>query len=111
MPSREEIALLMWQVLIATAHERRTITYGDLSDTVGYGSTRIGEILNCIKRYCVSNGLPPLTVLVVFVSGNDAGRPNSEGCGVPREWIDYRRMEVFSHSWFKERPPTLDELR
>lgn len=110
MATREEIALLMWPVLIATAHERETITYESLRLTVGYMSWHIGPILEHIKRYCASNQLPPLTVLAVYKSGRNAGWPN-DWCGVPRELVESKRTEVFDHKWDRCNPPTLEELR
>ena len=60
-------ALQIWQVLIAKAANRQTITYGNLARTLGYESAGqfMSGLLNPVMRYCQVNGLPPLTVLVV----------------------------------------------
>lgn len=111
MQPSEELALRMWQALIACAHEHRTITYSGLSHKIGHRSSRIGHQLDRIKAYREVNRLPPLTVLVVYKVGSDRGRPNSEGCGVPIEQVNIKRMDVFDYKWFERNPPTLSDLR
>jgi len=44
---------------------RVTVTYGRLAQLVGGMPPGLGRWLEPIQSYCIINGLPPLTVLVV----------------------------------------------
>jgi len=67
-PSRESRAIQIWQTLVGKAHNRQTITYDQLRKLLGYpsdGARVMGQFLDPIKCFCIQNGLPPLTILVV----------------------------------------------
>ena len=102
-----ERALQVWQILIAKAESRQTITYGDLGKLIGYrGATNLSHILGHIKDYCDQNKLPPLTALVV-----------NKQTGIPGKGLDTLkdgdsdRESVFKYDWYGIVPPTPDEFR
>lgn len=61
-----ERAMQIWQILIAAAHDRRTMTYHQLADLLGFaGAGVFAQPLSLIMHHCDDHDLPPLTVLVV----------------------------------------------
>lgn len=53
-------------ILIKAAKERRTLTYGDLADAIGYKARFMGQPLAYVRdRLCNEHHLPQLTALVV----------------------------------------------
>lgn len=66
-----ERACAAWPVLIQVAKNRDTISYGKLGDEIGVHHRAIRYVLGLIQDYCLSENLPPLTILVV----NGSGRP------------------------------------
>ena len=79
-----ERALQIYQVLIALAHLRQTITYQLLGKTIGFPARALARPLGHLAHYCQKNGLPPITVLVVQ---KNSGKP---GPGYPAS-SDYER--------------------
>jgi hypothetical protein len=103
-PSR---ALQAWQILICAAHHRQTITYGMLSEIVGFEGAGVwNAILDHVALYCHQNGLPVLTVLVV---NQESGEPGG-GVRVHPQDISRERERVFNYRWFRWHPPTEQEL-
>ena len=104
MSTREEWAERMWQVLIAAAAERRTVTYHGLVEAVGYrgADNTIGPPLNLIWQHCKANGLPQLGVLVVR---KDTGRPSEAARLEQLVDVDSERERVFAHRWYGMVPP------
>lgn len=99
--TRPEHAVQLWQVLIAAAHDRRTLTFRLLADHVGLGAEQLGAPLALVGRYCAARQWPPLTVLVVRAGD---GRP-----GADFTWAsdpDGAREAVYDHEWFRLRPPS-----
>ena len=89
----------IWQVLIATARERRTITYGELARAIGRPNLRhvLGSYLDEVAAHCESIRCPRLTVIVVLA---DTGRP-----AWPYEIdVDSERERVFGTPWFSVTP-------
>ena len=96
----------IWPILIAAAADRRILTYGMVAHLIGYKiSVALGEPLFHIKHWCVVNGLPPLTVIVV---NKETGKP---GSGMNPIDIDIVREEVFKYAWYSLVPPTSEELK
>ncbi len=88
----------VWQFLIASASEHRTVTYGEIARAVGGIPQGVGVALNPIASYCESKGLPPLTVIVV---GHTSGTPS-----YPYEFdVDAARQRVFAQNWWRVEPP------
>ena len=100
-----ERAVQLWQVLIAAADERRTITYRLLGDRIGLGPDLLAQPLALVARYCAAKQWPPLTVLVVQAGD---GRP-----GASFVWAtdaDGAREAVYEHPWFRLRPPSAGDF-
>ncbi|WP_127557452.1 HNH endonuclease [Saccharospirillum alexandrii] len=64
-----ERASRAWPILAAVAKDKRTITYGALAGALGIHHRPIRYVLGLIQDYCLSEQLPPLTILVVSQSG------------------------------------------
>ena len=100
-----ERAVQLWQVLIAAASQRRTVTYRLLGEQVDLGPALVAEPLALVARYCAAKQWPPLTVLVVQAGD---GRP-----GASFVWAtdaDGAREAVYEHEWFKLRPPSAGDF-
>ena len=97
-------ALQVWQVLISAAHNRQTITYGQLARLIGMGDNPVvvTPAISRVGEYCKRNNLPPLTYLVV---GKGAGKP-----GIDFPDLDSERERVFNHLWFSMDPVRASDL-
>ena len=99
-------ALQIWQVLIAKAENRQTMTYGALADAIRVGGAQvIGMFLGPIMRYCQENELPPLTVLVV---NSQTGEPGPGLTSINQ--LNVERESVFKYDWYGLIPPTPGEF-
>lgn len=98
--SRPVRAMQVWQILVAAAHERRTLTYGEVARHLGFdGAGVLAQILGLIMTYCQQNGLPPLTVLIV---NTDTGLPGSgltTVADLPKD-----REAVYRQNWYSRHP-------
>jgi hypothetical protein len=64
--TRSERAMQVWQILVGAAHNRQTLTYGQVAENLEFeGAGVLAQILGCIMNYCNAKGLPPLTCLIV----------------------------------------------
>ena len=98
----------VWMILVAAARLRQTLTYGDLADALGVKGPGgvFAKILGRIYNYCLQEGLPLLTVIVV---NKQTGRPGWEK-GYADVDTDDERERVFRHGWIAQEPPTPEEL-
>jgi len=91
----------IWSLLICAANERKSYTYGDVADILGFGGAgTMAQFLGPIMWLCEDNEWPPLTVLVV---NQDTGLPG-EGLSTLEE-VNEDREAVFSFDWFSLEPP------
>lgn len=100
-----ERAVQLWQVLIAAAAHRQTLTYTLLADAVGVDASALPTPLGMVARYCAMKQLPPLVVLVVRT---DAGTPATE-----LAWTtdaDFAREAVYQLPWFRRKPPAASDF-
>lgn len=104
--TRSERAMQIWQILISAAHNRQTLTYGQVAEHLEFeGAGVLAQILGCIMRYCAAKGLPPLTCLVVNQS---TGLP---GAGLTTvENLPTDREAVYSQNWFSLYPVQISDL-
>lgn len=65
----------------------------------------MGQFLAPILYFCLENGLPPLTVLVV---NEESGQPG-DGFGIQDP--NLAREQVFDYPWHDYAPPTEHELK
>ena len=98
-------SLQIWQILIAKANSRQTLTYGMLAQMLRFkGAGVLAPILGHIMFYCQQNNLPPLTVIVV---NQRTGLP---GEGLTDAELNADREAVFNYDWFNLYPPSSEEL-
>lgn len=99
-------AVQIFNILVAAAHRRETMTYSRLATLLGYeGAGVFAQTLDLILKWCANNQLPPLTVLVV---NSVTGLPG-EGFQ-PSDDLHKERERVFSYKWLDLIPPTAEEL-
>lgn len=105
-PHNHHRALQVWQILIAYAASRRSLTYTQLAEYLGWGSVKpLSKPLGHVMYWCIANDLPALTVLVV---NKNTGRP---GAGLALDGdTDREREKVFKMEWFKLIPPSPEQL-
>lgn len=97
---RSERAMQVWQILIAAAHNRQTLTYGQVANYLGFeGAGVLSQILGCIMDYCDAKGLPPLTCLVVNQVTGLPGQGLKTVENLPQD-----RESVYNHQWFAMYP-------
>lgn len=93
----------IWSLLICAARERKSYTYGDIADILGFGGAgTMSQFLGPIMWLCDDNNWPPLTVLIV---AQDSGLPN-DGL-VTLEEVNKDREQVFKFDWFEIEPPQI----
>ena len=63
--NRSERASQIWAVLAWAAKSRQTLTYAQVGKLIGVPSAGLGQLLEPIQSYCLTQRLPPLTILVV----------------------------------------------
>lgn len=102
-----ERALQIYQVLISLAHNRQTLTYPLLGNLIGLPPQGLGPHLEHILRYCQRHNLPQITVLIVRKT---EGTPST---GFPSDRLDadLERERVYGHSWFRQKPLTIEDLK
>jgi len=54
-----------WPVLVERAETQATIYYSELAELIGIYHRAVTHVLSVIQQYCLDEGLPPLTILVV----------------------------------------------
>lgn len=109
---RYEQAHIIWVILTGIVLSgRKTITYGELAELMGYGKQAgrtLAGALGLVSIYCLYNGLPPLSVIVV--------RKDTEEPG----WLDMIRngktlqdeqKEVHQTDWHHYRVPLVGTFR
>lgn len=90
-------AFQAWPLLTFGAKQRHIFTYEELGEHLGLMSVTVGEALGPIYRYCLSNGLPLLNLIVVK---KHSGKPENEefnNYDIPAE-----QAKVFLHNWLNE---------
>ena len=104
--NRPARAMQVWQILVAAAHERRTLTYGDLADILGFGGAGVlAQILGLIMNYCKSNNLPPLTILVVNQNTGLPGEGLTTVANLPQD-----RESVYRYNWYSRFPVQIEDF-
>ena len=101
-------AVQAWLILVNAAMNRQTLTYEGLSELM-YPRRAAGvldKILGHIAFYCIDEGLPPLTSIVV---GKKRGAPGRD-IPIDLKQVDSERERVYKENWFDIYPPTADEL-
>src|ERR1035437_6946579 len=93
-------AAIAWPILTETALRRDRIRYGDLARRIGIHVRPLRYVLGVIQDYCLSESLPPLTILVV----NQAGRQGQGFVAWDPDNVEAGFEEVWKHNWEQENP-------
>jgi len=105
---KEERACQLWSLLVFAATNRQTLTYGLVAKLIGAPAAAIGGWLEPIQSYCLINGLPALTVLIV--SGS-TGEPGEGFVGCVVKDVPHEQQRVFAFDWLHRDAPSPDVLR
>lgn len=106
----------VWRILTAVAMMagrtgKRTITYGELAEFMGYDSRAghtLGRPLGLVGQMCLSSRLPPLNVLVVTQHGQ---QPGDEVLLRPGSTVAADQEAVLAEDWFGWRAPVAGSFR
>ena len=100
-------SLQVWSLLVAAARQRRRYTYLEVANILGYPHAPVVvPFLDTIFWYCVEQGLPPLTVLVVR---QDTRQPG-DGYLVDVD-VETDTERVYAFDWFGVEPPETKDFR
>lgn len=105
MADQFDLAQRAWRVLAATALERKILTYAELAEQLGSHARAMRLALWPIMDYCLANGLPPLTILVVNAQTRSPGDGFIAWSGPLHEGQE----KVWKHAWPHE-PPAREAL-
>lgn len=97
----------LWPVLTETAARNETITYGAAGRLIGVYHRAMRFVLGPIQSYCLDNGLPPLTALVVNKTTRQQG--NGYIAGRPGDSRDLSRVVDFDWSTIANPFPGIPE--
>src|SRR5687768_2122606 len=89
-----ERAWQVWPLLAFAARNRQLLTYEMVAQLTGMATPGLGRVLEPIQSYCLLNGLPALSALVVNKETGLPGIGFIAAADVPREFI-----RIFEHNW------------
>ena len=101
----EHRAAQIWPLLTFAASLRLTLTYKRVGELIGAPPVALGGWLEPIQSYCLVQGLPPLTVLVV---GESDGMPGTGFVGAVD--VPAAQATVFRHDWVRTPVPKPADL-
>ena len=101
--TNEQAANKAWDILVRLARDKEAITYSDLADKIGVGKQETDDPLELILTHCMGNKIPRLTVLVVYKTGPQKGRPG--GGYTVNKSVPEDSYAVYMHDWTKEPKP------
>jgi alkylated DNA nucleotide flippase Atl1 len=105
-PSRGRRAHQIYLVLIAMAHARRVVTYGEVAEIIGWKTPKnIGWFLGPIYQWVRQHKLPMLTWIVVSKATGEPSYANYERDS--QYSLPLEQQRVFNHNWFEHEPPIL----
>lgn len=105
--NRSERASQIWAVLAWAAKNRQSLTNGQLGKLIGVPTAGLGQLLEPVQSYCLSHGLPPLTVLVVQ---QESGLPGPGFTGATASQFARTQAEVFAKDWLAHGNPQPEKL-
>ena len=105
--SAPERAAQIWAVLALAARNRQILTYEIVGRLIGVPARGLGQLLEPVQSYCLLNGLPPLTILVVQ---EGTGLPGSGFSAATAGQFAKKQLEVFAFDWLQHGPPTPEAL-
>jgi hypothetical protein len=95
----------MWAVLAIAARNRQILTYEMVGRACGVPRAGVGGFLEPIQDFCLQQGLPPLTVLIVSEESGMPGIGFMAASDIPRA-----QAEVFNRDWLVGRAPSPEDL-
>lgn len=106
--SHPDRAVQAWLILVSSAMNRQTLTYEGLAQLMYRRKAQgvLDRILGHIAFYCIDEGLPPLTSIVV---GKRRGAPGHD-IPIDLSRVDRERERVYRYDWFNIHPPSAEEL-
>lgn len=93
--NHEERAFKAWIALTDVAAKRTRISYKDLAREVGVHHRASRYFLEPIQSYCLTEKLPPLTILAV----NRSGRPGRGFIAWDADYVEEGERRVFDFNW------------
>jgi hypothetical protein len=102
-----ERAAQIWSVLGLAARNRQILTYRMLGKLIGVPARGLGHLLEPVQSYCLEEGLPPLTILVVQ---EETGLPGSGFSAATASEFTKRQLQVFDYDWLDHATPTPEQL-
>lgn len=84
-----------WPLLTFAAKHRHVFTYDELGQHLGLPRVAVGDALGPVYRYCRSEGLPLLNLIVVR---KDMGKFDNEEFN--KYDVAKEQAKVFRHAWF-----------
>lgn len=100
-----ERAAQVWPLLAFAAGNRQLLTYELVGKLTGMHTAGIGSVLEPIQSYCMLNGLPPLTGIVV---NKTTGKPGTGFVASDNPVRDF--VVIFEHDWLATGCPTPVQL-
>ena len=88
-----------WSLLAFAAGNRQTLTYELVGTLTGMHPAGLGAVLEPIQSYCLVNGLPPLSALVVNKATGLPGAGFIAASDVPREFVRIFEYDWLGHTW------------
>lgn len=105
--NRFQRASQIWSILAWAARNRQTMNYKHVEQLIGVPAAGVGKLLEPIQSYCLVNGLPPLTILVV---NGETGLPGSGFVGASAEDFGRALLHVFATDWLDHGNPQPERL-
>lgn len=94
--NHEERAYLAWPILCTRAKSHSDITYGELASLLGIHHRAVRYVLGPIQEYCMEEGLPPLTALVL---NKNTGMPGTGFIAREVDEIPHAFEEIYAQDW------------
>jgi putative restriction endonuclease len=94
--NQSERAYRAWPILTKIAQSHDLITYGSLAEKLGIHHRTIRFVLGIIQDYCLSEHLPPLTIIVV---GQGSNTPGDGFIAWDVEDLGHGRTAVYDFNW------------
>ncbi len=94
--NQAERACRAWPILTATAVAQTSITYGALAQQLGVHHRAIRFVLGVIQDYCLTERLPPLTIVVVNQAN---GLPGEGFIAWDADDLDTGLAQVYAFGW------------
>jgi len=93
--NQKQRAARAWPILADVAANKSTITYGDLGQRLDIHHRAVRYVLAEIQDYCLSEKLPPITILIV----GQGGTPGAGFIAWDVDDLERGKKLVYEHPW------------